>query len=232
MDVDVDDLERELRRIPAIQAVRVVANETGELAEVHVLATTAKHAKQVVRDIQSVAQAGFGVDIDRRLVSVVQLDDGRVRQVGGPDQATTVEADLDAHDDLETEATDRILVEGVACAQDGYRCTIEVALRRNAERVVGTAEGSASTLGIPRLVAQATLAALRQVEPAAARVELDVAKVVTLGDREVATTSLVLLVPPYEEVIAGAVVVRAAGEQDAMARAVLDATNRRLKQLR
>ena len=45
-------------------------------------------------------------------------------------------------------------------------------------------------------------------------------------------TTVIVVVPPYEEVIAGSAVVRAAGEFDAVARSVLDATNRRLSQLR
>jgi len=44
--------------------------------------------------------------------------------------------------------------------------------------------------------------------------------------------TVVIVVPPYEEVCSGSAVVRAAGELDAVARAVLDATNRRLPQLR
>ena len=47
-----------------------------------------------------------------------------------------------------------------------------------------------------------------------------------------ATASLVLLTPPNEEVLAGSALVRATGEHDAMARAVLDAANRRLPKLR
>ena len=38
--------------------------------------TSGKHAKQVARDIQSVAMASFGLELDRRIISVVQLDTG------------------------------------------------------------------------------------------------------------------------------------------------------------
>ena len=47
-----------------------------------------------------------------------------------------------------------------------------------------------------------------------------------------AVTTVVIVVPPYEEVVAGAAMVHGAGELDAVARSVLDATNRRLPQLR
>ena len=83
-----------------------------------------------------------------------------------------------------------------------------------------------------RLVAQATLAAMRELEPGAVGADIEEATVVRVGMRDVATASLVLLTPPHEEVLAGSALVRATGEHDAMARAVLDAANRRLPRLR
>jgi hypothetical protein len=77
-------------------------------------------------------------------------------------------------------------------------------------------------------VAQATLAALRQLNPAAERLDVETATVSRVGDRDVAATTLVLLSPPHEEVLAGTAVVGATGAPDAIARAVLDAVNRRL----
>ena len=81
----------------------------------------------------------------------------------------------------------------------------------------------------PRLVAEATLGALRQLEPGAGWAEVESVAVARVGERHVATVTILLTLAPYEEVVAGSAVVRAAGEQDAVARAVLAATNRRLQ---
>jgi phosphoribosylformylglycinamidine (FGAM) synthase-like enzyme len=81
------------------------------------------------------------------------------------------------------------------------------------------------------LTALATLSALQEILPAAERADVDAVGVVRLGDHSVATATVVVSVPPYEEVLAGAAVVRPTGEHDAMARAILDATNRRLHRL-
>ena len=64
------------------------------------------------------------------------------------------------------------------------------------------------------------------------RADVETASIIRLGERAVAVTTIVVVVPPYEEVISGSAVVRPAGEFDAIARSVLDATNRRLPQLR
>ena len=47
-----------------------------------------------------------------------------------------------------------------------------------------------------------------------------------------ALTTIVLLVPPHEEVFTGSAPVRGAGDHEAVARSVLDAVNRRLHERR
>ncbi len=238
VSVDVQQLERELCRIPEISAARVVAEDDGRISEVHILSVPTKHAKQIVRDVQSVALATFDLDLDRRIVSVVQLDDGTgaghgragsAGSAGGDDSGDTGEVD----DDHAGEGTYlRFHVDAVTAARNGVRCTANVALRLGDETVAGSAEGLVAAGSVLRLVAQATLDALRVVEPAAGRADVETATVVRLGDRSVAVVTIVVVVPPYEEVLSGSAVVRGAGEHDAVARAVLDATNRRLPALR
>jgi hypothetical protein len=224
--IDLDDLERELCRIAEVTAARVVADPDGRVAEVHILSLPHKHAKQVVRDVQSVAMATFGLDLDRRIVSVVQLDAVASSSITGPDED---EADGAMPGGA---AAARINVDGVTADRNGLQCTARVVLTRGDQRATGTAEGLVATSSVLRLVAQATIAALRHLEPAAVRSDIETATIIRLGDRAVAVTTVVVVVPPYEEVISGSAVVRPAGEFDAVARAVLDATNRRLSQLR
>ena len=205
--VDHDTLEQELRRIPGINAVRVVMNADGiEPIEIHVLAGAGKAPKQVVRDVQTVAKAVFDADIDRRIISVVQMD------------GTLVTAD----------ETNRITVEGIAKSRQAHRMTAEVTLRRGIDLATGVAEGAAaSTTGLA-LVVRSTLAALSKLEPSAESLEMENTSLQRVGDRSFVVVSLVLLTPPYEELLLGAAAIRVAGEEDAAARAVLDATNRRL----
>src|SRR5438552_7072502 len=74
-EVSTAELESALSRIPSVTAARVVTAPTGRVAEVHLLAKRDRAPKQLVRDVQSVALANFGLDVDYRTVSVVQLDD-------------------------------------------------------------------------------------------------------------------------------------------------------------
>lgn len=66
-------LEQDLLRVPGVRSARVIGGDVP--TEIHVVTTSKRSPKQVVRDVQSLAAAGFGIPIDHRIVSVVQLDD-------------------------------------------------------------------------------------------------------------------------------------------------------------
>ena len=218
MAVDLDAVERELRRIPEVRAARIVADLHGMPVEVHVLATPGKHAKQLVRDVQSVAIASQGLEIDHRIVSVVQLDDlVPVLAAGDPDAADPTAA--------------RPTLDGVVVERRELRCAATVRLRAGEEAVSGHAEGSVAAAATRRVVADATLAALAELGPAASCASVEAANIVRVGDRDVAVAVLTVVVPPYEEIITGSAPVRTAGAEEAIARAVLDACNRRLQRL-
>ncbi len=230
MAADLASVERELCRIPEVRAARIVADDDGTPVEVHVLASPGKQPKQLVRDVQSVALAARGLELDHRIVSVVQLDDGNGT---APEPATFMDDDepTPASPPVPSPVTDRILLESASLLRSGVAATAEVALRRGEASVRASAEGSSAAALSLRLVAEATLDALRDLVPAAGRAAVETATVVRAGEREVALAVLVLVVPPNEEVVAGSATVRSGGVHEAMARAVLDAGNRRLPAL-
>jgi hypothetical protein len=201
-------LEKELRRLPDIQAARIVAGYDGEPSEVHIVASPNKSPKQLVRDIQSVAIASFGFDIDRRRISIVQIDAPETEFL------------------FDREFRPRIM--SITSESNGLRSTVKVALEHNDTQALGFAEGSVASAARHRLIAQATLDALRQLEPLAESLDIDAAHVVRIGGADVAVTTVIFVIPPDEQVVSGSAIVRQNNEADAIARAVLDSTNRRL----
>lgn len=212
-DLELQELERELCRLPDISAARIVVDESGLPVEVHVLALPGKHPKQVVRDIQSVALASFGIELDRRIVSVVQF--GNDSTAGAASRT----------------ALPRTVIGGITAETNGLRSLVRVTLQRGDQEAVGFAEGSIAAATRHRLVATAALDALRQLDPVAECLDVDSAQVMRAGTHEIAVVTVVFVVPPGEHLVSGSAVVRAHQEADAVARAVLDATNRRLPQL-
>lgn len=208
---DLRDVEAELCRLPDVVAARIVVDTIGRPVEVHVLAQTGKHAKQVVRDIQSVALASFGLELDRRIVSVVQLGPNGSEANGMPAPTVLARPRLVS---IEAQAT-------------RLRTTIRVAIALGDEEAIGFAEGSVAVAARPRLVAAATLDALRQLEPAAERLDLEAAQTARIGTDDVLVVTLADVDPPHERRLAGSAIVHTQID-DAAVRAVLDATNRRL----
>lgn len=70
----MDQLENNIKRIPGVQAATVMGGDAP--SEIHIVASSTRSPKQLVRDIQSLASAGFGFSIDHRIVSIVRLEDG------------------------------------------------------------------------------------------------------------------------------------------------------------
>jgi hypothetical protein len=213
--LELQELEEELCRLGGVLAVRVVGDRVGRPIEVHVLSDNSKPAKQTVRDVRSVAQTLFGLELDHRIVSVAQLD--------------PTDAEGSAHSDpVRTET--RVRVANVRFDSEGVLATAHVLLAAGDHEQSGYAEGSVAALGRPQLVAAAALDALRQLEPAADAVHLSAADITRVGKNRIAVVTVVWVEPPLELPMSGSAVVRR-DRDDAVARALLDATNRRISRL-
>jgi hypothetical protein len=193
-----------------------VGDRIGRPIEVHVLADNSKPAKQTVRDVRSVAQTMFGLELDHRIVSVAQFD-------------TNESDEVPSHREPVRNET-RVRVESVRFDSHGVRATAQVVLAAGEHQQSGFAEGSVAAIGRPQLVAAATLDALRQVEPAADAVHLSAADIARVGKNRIAVVTVVWVEPPLELPMSGSAMVRR-DRDDAIARALLDAVNRRISRL-
>ncbi|BEP11885.1 hypothetical protein acdb102_01960 [Acidothermaceae bacterium B102] len=222
------ELEDALRQIPGVRAASVVTGPDAQPTEIHVLADRLKPAKQVVRDIQSLAMARYDLDIDHRIVSVVQIDDGDGPALRLAVPPTAAETTIDVTDNAPApaEVAPRPLVEAVVVRTSHSEAEVTVTLAFGGDVFIGSASGSSAIASRPRLVARATLDALGELLGTPADIEH--ATVLPVGSRSVAVSVLQVQVPRTgEQVLSGSAVVRG-DESDAVARSVLDALNRRL----
>lgn len=200
--MDIQELEETLARLPSVNAVRVAADRD-VVREVHVLASPDKAPKQVVRDVQTLALARFGVSIDRRAISVVQI---------GPEAISL--------DD------DRPVLMGVHEIPEGARTTVAVTLRWHTEEYVGTATGPAAPSARLRLVGEASLRAVEDILGDDA-LALDSIGAPGIGMRTVIVAVVVATGTRGEEVSVGSAL-STGDDSEAAVRAVLDALNRRI----
>jgi hypothetical protein len=200
------ELEATLGRLAGVQAVRVVTGADARPTEIHVLASRDKTPKQLVRDIQSAAMAQFDLEIDHRIVSVVQFDEGE--STVGPATAP------------------RVLIATITAQTTGLESTATVTLASGGTLYDGSATAPATASSKPRLIARATLNALAGLMPVGA-CDIEYAQIANVGGREVAVSIVQVLTAEGETIVTGSALVRG-DEADAVARSVLDALNRRL----
>ena len=200
------ELEATISRLPGVQAVRIVTGPDAKPTEVHVLASRDKTPKQIVRDIQSIAMAQHDLEVDHRIVSVVQFED--------PDAAHGAAG------------ANRVLIATITAQTTGLESTATVTLASGGTLYDGTATAPATPSSRPRLIARATLNAVSALMPLGA-CDIEYAQIARIGGREVAVSIVQVVTPDGEQIVTGSALVRG-DESDAVARSVLDALNRRL----
>ena len=210
------EFEAALRAVPGIREASVRTGPDAHPIEVHVVAGGLKPAKQVVRDVQSVAMAQFDLDIDHRIVSVVQIPDDAV-DVG--DAGGLRAGPID-------ESLPRPALRQISTTRREGDTHVEVTLGIAGQVFMGAADGPSGPLSKPRVVASATLAALSELLGIPAQIES--AQILEVANRPVALVTLILTIPRLgDQVLVGSAIARG-DEGDAVARAVLTAVNRRL----
>lgn len=277
------DLEAALRQIQGIRAASVVTNGKSEPTEIHILAMSGKAPKQIVRDVQSLAMAQFDLDIDHRIVSVVQLEDADLaptppQQPSGqhdrieietetqPDlTADVVEFDLrepvglsvvpdarnsgnssynadatarvmavpervevadEATQTVRADNTQRPTISAITVRTSGDEAEVSVALTATGHTFEGQLTGPANISHRPRLVAQATLAAVSELLGQQATIES--VTIIPSGSKSIVLTVVSIMTPRVgEQDLTGSALIRG-DEADAVARSVLDALNRRI----
>jgi hypothetical protein len=211
-------LEAAILRIQGIQAARVVAGPGGRVSEVHVLAGRERGAKQLVRDVQSVILTNFGVDIDYRTVSVVQLEENSpsvpAQSEGRP---APVSVPVPPQIDSTRPAIVRLVTE-----TSGFTTEVKIGVSVSGSERAGIARGP-STSGL-RLVAGAIVDAVGEMLHASS-VEVQSAELMTVGLVQLAVVVLRLATSRGEQTLTGSAMVRK-DANDAVARATLDALNR------
>jgi hypothetical protein len=207
--VTLEEIEQTLCLIAEIKAARIVASSYGEIQEIHVLALPSKPPKQLVRDIESTIMARFGIGIDHKKISIAQL---------GEEIADVMEPSTESP---------RARIDYIHTQVSGVEAYVSVNLDFDGQEFQGSATGPASTSGRARLVAMATLDAVKHYLGKDLGFALEDVSVLQLGHERVAVSCVVVVTQLGEQAFAGSALVRQ-NENDSIVRSTLDAINRRL----
>lgn len=199
----VVDVEEAIAALDGIVAVRLVPGERRPVDELHVVVDPGREPKQTVRDIQSLLVARHGVDIDRRVISVVQLSS---------------DADKRLHDGLP-----RLVLDAVQIEVKGEETSVTVELYDGEVPVRGCA-GPIRDDRIEEATAEATLDAINGLLTSHTLRPVG-AGITQIGPERIAVAAISATSGRSRDLLTGSAAVRR-HEADAVARAVLDATNR------
>ena len=213
LDLPVGDLhdpsqramvERELTHIEGVTSARIVPGYGRPIDELHVVATSQRDIKPLVRDLQSLLIARFGVPIDHRVISVVQLDE---RDIASGDE--------------------RVIMSQVTVTHEGLAVSADVSIDDGTNQLRGHAEGPASAAGRRRTTARAALDALRPLLGESRAIEIEGVEVTRVLGHELALCIVHIHSRTGEQTAVGSAII-SRDESEAIARAVLDALNRTL----
>lgn len=212
-NVTVAQVQELIAQVPGVASCRVVTNDWGAIEELHVIGTLERHPKQISRDIQSALQAGLGLSVDHRKISIAQLHG--LEPTLPPPRLRLLNVDVISD-----------LTQGV------MRVRVVLGHEQDPDTVyTGEAQGGYGRLQILRLSAEATLLAVNQVVTAGRAFAFeDVCQVRLHGTDAIVTTVSLLAQPRLGELLAGVALVKH-DIPDAVVRATLDAINRPLGRL-
>ena len=203
-DAYEQNIKRALISLPDVQSCKVEIDKDRTISAIHVVSMSTRPAKQLVRDIESLLQADFGIGIDHRKISIARI-------TGKPDIAGP--------------KAPRPKLKSITFSMVGGKGQCKVVLARDDFEVCGESAGVAVGGGGLRLVASA---AFRAVEMLTGKeVEFELLDVVRM---RIANRETVIVLANY---VSDGRVMSLAGcvqfddnEQQATVHAALDACNR------
>lgn len=191
-----------LKKIDGILHIKIQVDEEN-IKEIHVVAGNNRSAKQIVRDIESTLLAVFDYEIDRKIISIAQIDTGMLKPIK------------------------RIKYAGISIGNEGTELQCQVKLEHEGEFHTCMKHCIKTTRNRYNIIARATIGAIEQITKGA--YVFDVQDTFVTNSKDISFTCVIInMIDRGEENhLIGTALIRD-DINEAMARATLDAVNRKL----
>jgi hypothetical protein len=193
------DVEREINRLEGVTSAKVISTGSA-IDEIHVVAPKHRQPKKIVRDIESLLMVRFGIHVDHRCISVVQMDG----------MLTTYPRDS------------RPQIQRVSRDNQVVRLYLGVA----DDIIIGEAKFSSDGEAL-EAAGHATIHAIEQIIQSPGVLKLVEARVAELHEHRVLIVLVRWAYAEQQELLTGTSLIHG-DPLEAIARATLDAVNRRL----
>jgi hypothetical protein len=201
--MDFASLKNMVAKIEGVMNVKVIS-ENDEITEVHILANNLRAPKQIVRDIESSLLAAFDYRIDRKIISIAQIQTD------------------------DNEALRRIKYSGIDLKTEGNALECTVSLLHDGEEFGEQITGIKTAANRKKIVADA---AVRTIEKILGQAYLfNIEDVVVNTSRDITYVSVLvnMVLDENEQTMVGSAIVKH-DVNEAIAKATLDAVNRRIQ---
>jgi hypothetical protein len=201
--MDFDVFHGLISKIDGVINVKLVA-DADTIQELHILANKLRSPKQIVRDIESSLIASYDYRIDRKIISIAQIDTD------------------------DTKTINRIKFDGILIGTSGNVLQCTVRLNSEDEEYEISLSGIRTIANSRKLVAEATIRAVEKIIGQASI--FDIQDVIVTTNRDITFVSVLInmVTGMNEEAMVGSVIVKN-DVNEAIVKATLDAVNRRVQ---
>lgn len=195
-----------LNKLPGVISSKVVIFDD-EIVEIHILSNKNRSPKQISRDIQSAFAARFDVLLDRKVISVAQIDYGEQEFVNS-----------------------RLILDSISYnTSSDNLAEAKVILKLADEEQEGFAKGINSVTNAHRLLVNATLDSIHKLFDFQDKIVVEDVEKYSLAKNEVVAVAVSVMDNYNEDLVIGSAVIKK-DERESVVRATLDALNRKLHQ--
>lgn len=200
--MDVQAFEKTINKVDGIINSKVVLDGE-QISEMHILADNLRSAKQIVRDVETALLVSYNYRVDRKIVSIAQTESEDRKGIR------------------------RIKFNGISLStyENIVECTIK--LDHDGEEYSVTESAIRTNNGKKLVVAKAAVKAVEQIIGQSSVFDVQNVVINNYGDITFVSVLINMISRNGEEILIGSVLVKN-NLDEAIARAALDAVNRRL----
>jgi hypothetical protein len=201
--VDFNIFEEMINKINGVISTKII-HQDNNVQEMHILANNLRAPKQIVRDIESILLTSFDYRIDRKVISIAQIE-------------------TDDSDPIK-----RIKFGGISLDVQGNTVECKVKLLYEEEEFFVSQIGIKTATNRKKIVAKATIDAVERI--LGQTFIFDVQDVISTTNRDITFISVLvnMVINESEETMVGSAIVRN-DVSEAIAKATLAAINRRVQ---
>ncbi|MGV8146867.1 MAG: hypothetical protein ACLKAK_10965 [Alkaliphilus sp.] len=204
--VSAIEIEKILSDILGIISTKVVITDN-EIIELHVMASIDRNPKQISRDIQSILFANFDINCDHKKISIAQVNHSTISR-----------------------SDKRIEIDELFYTTSGNFFKAGISLTQNGTKYHSKKEGLNTTNNNSKIIANATLDALKQIIGNSIGFIAEDVEKINIGKKQIIVVAVTVILNHNEETLLGTSVIHD-DIKKSIVKATLDAVNRKIIKL-